>query len=70
MRIAILVWRFPPRWIAGTEIATYNIVKHLVKRGHEVHVVTSWDKGLRKRSFEQGFLFIAFTLLKRSFSAQ
>ncbi|KFD40800.1 glycosyl transferase family 1 [Peptococcaceae bacterium SCADC1_2_3] len=55
MRIAILVSGFPPKWLAGTEIATHNIARHLAMRGHEVHVITSLDKGLPKESFEQGF---------------
>jgi glycosyltransferase involved in cell wall biosynthesis len=55
MKIAILVPLFPPRWIAGTEIATYNIATYLAKRGHEVHVITSFDEGLPKESSEQGF---------------
>lgn len=55
MRIAILVAGFPPKWLAGTEIATYNIARHLAKLGHEVHVVTSLDEGLAKESTEEGF---------------
>ena len=55
MRIAILSFLFPPKWIAGTEIASYNIAKYLTKRGHEVHVITSRDKGLSKESKEEGF---------------
>ena len=55
MRIAILVGAFPPTWLAGTEIATYNIAKHLAKRGHEVHVITSLDEGLPNERAEQGF---------------
>jgi len=55
MKIAILVSLFPPKWLAGTEIATWNIAKHLAKREHEVHVVTSWDKGLPGESIEEGF---------------
>ena len=55
MKVTILVPFFPPKWLAGTEIATYNIARHLAKRGHEVHVVTSIDKGLPKKSKEQGF---------------
>jgi N-acetyl-alpha-D-glucosaminyl L-malate synthase BshA len=46
MKIAILVSMFPPKWLAGTEIATYNIAKYLAKKGHEVHVITSLDEGL------------------------
>lgn len=37
------------------EIATYNIAKHLAKRGHEIHVITSLDEGLSKESMEQSF---------------
>jgi glycosyltransferase involved in cell wall biosynthesis len=55
MRIAILVPLFPPKWLAGTEIATYNTARHLVKRGHEVHVITSLDRELPKEGVEQGF---------------
>ena len=55
MRIAILVQLFPPKWLAGTEIATYNIARHLAGRGHDVHVVTSLDQGLLRESIEQGF---------------
>lgn len=55
MKIAILVGAFPPKWLAGTEIATYNIAKHLAKRGHEVHVITTVDEGLPKECMEEGF---------------
>jgi len=55
MQIVILVSLFPPKWLAGTEIATYNIAKYLARKGHEVHVITSWDEGLPNESFEEGF---------------
>jgi len=55
MKIAILVLLFPPKWLAGTEIATYNIAKYLAKRGHEVHVITTLDDYLPKESMEEGF---------------
>jgi len=55
MKIAILVSGFPPKWLAGMEIATYNIAKHLARRGHEVHVITTLDEGLPKESMEEGF---------------
>jgi glycosyltransferase involved in cell wall biosynthesis len=54
MRIAILTHYFPPRWIGGTEIATYNIASHLAKRGHEVHVMTSMDAGMPHERLENG----------------
>lgn len=55
MKIAILVQYFPPKWLAGTEIATFNTAKHLAKIGHEIHVITWLDKGLPKKSKEEGF---------------
>ena len=55
MKIAILVGLFPPKWLAGTEIATYNLADHLARRGHEVHVITSLDDGLPITSKEKGF---------------
>jgi glycosyltransferase involved in cell wall biosynthesis len=54
MRIAILVHRFPPGCIGGTEMATYNIASHLARRGHEVHVMTSRDAEMSKESWENG----------------
>ena len=55
MKITILVGLFPPRWIAGTEMATYNIARHLALRGHHIDVITSLDAGLSRRGLEQGF---------------
>jgi len=55
MKITILVGLFPPKWLAGTEIATYHLADHLARRGHEVHVVTSQDEGLPELSEEDGF---------------
>ena len=55
MKIAILVSRFTPCKLGGTEIATYNIAKYLAQRGHEVHVITSTDNGLPQERVEDGF---------------
>lgn len=55
MKIAILVGLFPPKWLAGTEIATYHLAEHLAQRGNEVHVITSQDEGLPEHSKENGF---------------
>jgi N-acetyl-alpha-D-glucosaminyl L-malate synthase BshA len=55
MKIVILVALFPPKWLAGTEIAAYNIAKYLVRKGHEVHVVTTLDVGLPNESIVEGF---------------
>jgi len=55
MKIAILIYRFPPMWCGGAEFASYNIAKNLALRGHDVHVITSWDEYLPKSSFQDGF---------------
>jgi glycosyltransferase involved in cell wall biosynthesis len=54
MKIAILIFSFPPRWLAGTEIATDNLAEHLAQRGHEVTVITSHDEGLPEFHREKG----------------
>jgi glycosyltransferase involved in cell wall biosynthesis len=46
MKIVILVSLFPPGTLGGTEIATYNLAKQLARRGHEIHVITTHDRGL------------------------
>ena len=55
MKIAILIDHFPPKWIAGTELLTYNIAKKLSAKGHNVHVITAMDPGLLKENVEEGF---------------
>lgn len=67
MKIAILVGLFPPKWLAGTEIATYNLADHLARRGHEVHVITSHDAGLPDLSEENGFYIHRIVLPKIRF---
>ena len=54
MKISIFVKMFPPKRLGGTEIATFNIAKHLSKR-HEVHVFTTLDEGLPRESYIEGF---------------
>lgn len=55
MKIAILVALFPPKWLAGIEIATYNLAEHLTKRGHEIHIITTHVEGLPHVQMENGF---------------
>jgi len=55
LKIAILVHFFPPKYLGGTEIATYNLAKYLCKKGHEVHVITTLYKGAPKKIYESGF---------------
>lgn len=67
MKITILVGLFPPKWLAGTEIATYNLADHLARRGHEVHVITSHDASLPELSEESGFTIHRITWPKIRF---
>lgn len=55
MKIAILVYMFPPKWCGGAELASYNIAKNLAQKGHDVHVITLWDEDFPKISFQDGF---------------
>ncbi|MEN6552456.1 MAG: glycosyltransferase family 4 protein [Methanobacterium sp.] len=55
IKIALIVTLFPPKWIAGTEIASENIAKYLAKKGHEVHVITSLDNGLVAKEVKDNF---------------
>ena len=54
MKLVLVIQFFPPKWLAGAEIATYNIAKYLAKK-HDVHVITSLDEGLPRVSKELGF---------------
>lgn len=69
MKIAILVDLFPPKWLAGTEIATHYMAGHLAQRGHEVHVITSLDEGLPEESYELGFYTHRLPRIKNRFSS-
>lgn len=55
MKIAIIINLFPPKWLGGMEIATYNLAEHLSKRGHEIHIITLRDAGLPIFQHEKGF---------------
>jgi len=55
MKIVILISQFLPKWVGGTEIATKNIAGYLARNGHEVHIITSLDKGLPKKKQEDNF---------------
>ncbi len=56
VKIAILAYYFPPKWRAGTELATFYLAKHLQARGNEVHVITSRDPGLPKEERYEGVI--------------
>ncbi len=55
MKVAILIQLFPPKWLGGTEIATYNIARELAKKGHEIHIITMTDGRLSRESKGKGF---------------
>jgi glycosyltransferase involved in cell wall biosynthesis len=54
MKIAILSVHYPPKWIGGEELATRYIAEGLAAQGHEIHVVTSYDKHFSNQSAENG----------------
>ncbi|MGA3198635.1 MAG: glycosyltransferase family 4 protein [Halobacteriota archaeon] len=54
MKIVILVSHFLPKWMGGVQIATCNIAQHLAARGHDVHIITSLDRGEPEESAENG----------------
>lgn len=45
MRIALVVHKFPPTSIGGTEIYTQNLARELSRRGHQVFVFYRHDEG-------------------------
>jgi glycosyltransferase involved in cell wall biosynthesis len=55
MKIVIIIPLFPPKCNDGTEIVTFNLAEQLAKRGHEIHVITSSDKGLLNIEHLNGF---------------
>lgn len=55
MKIAILISHFPPAWLAGTEIATYNLARELANLGNDIHIITLWDKDLAYSEKIDGF---------------
>lgn len=64
MKIVLIVYLFPPKWLAGTEIASYNIAKYLAKKGHEVHVITQLDDGLPEKEIRDNFCIHRINLKK------
>ncbi len=60
MKILLLVSNFPPQYIGGTEIQSYNLAKVLVKNGHEVKVLTRSYNKLPKKEHLEGFDIIRF----------
>lgn len=53
-RILMLAWEFPPLVVGGLARAVYDLSKHLVAQGHEVHVVTTEVPGSPPYEFMEG----------------
>jgi glycosyltransferase involved in cell wall biosynthesis len=64
LKIVLIVHYFLPKWLGGTEIATYYLAEHLAQRGHEVHVITLLDDGLQEECYEKGFYIHRLRLAK------
>ena len=64
MKIAIMVGGFLPKWLGGTEIATYNLARHLARRGHEVHVITSRDEDQPSETVMEGFRLHRLSIMR------
>src|SRR6266487_1657569 len=63
MRILVLVHEFPPVGGGGGQVAE-DICSKLVKRGHEVKVLTTHIKGLLYEEERNGFEVIRFRSLR------
>lgn len=42
MKILLTVHQFFPEYYSGTEVLTYSVAKELIRRGHEVYVLTGY----------------------------
>ncbi len=40
MKILVLAWEFPPRIVGGIARHVAELYPELVKRGHEIHLIT------------------------------
>ena len=45
MKILLTVHQFVPEWSAGTEVLTFSTAKELIRRGHDVTVLTGFPVG-------------------------
>ena len=53
-RILMLAWEFPPLVVGGLARAVFDLSKHLVAHGHEIHVVTTEVPGSPAYEFMDG----------------
>ncbi len=67
MKISIFVKFFPPKGLAGAEIAAYNMAKYFTKKGHEVHVITTLFKGGIRETIDEGFFVHSYLWSKIKF---
>ena len=68
MKILILIHEFPPVGAGGGKIAL-DIARALVRRGHEVHVITSYFKGLPLKSNADGIQITRLPSFRRQMYA-
>lgn len=57
MRILLISEYFFPLIQGGGELSAYYLAKHLAEKGVEVHVLTSWFKGLKQEEVLDGIHF-------------
>jgi N-acetyl-alpha-D-glucosaminyl L-malate synthase BshA len=67
IKIIMIIPAFPPKFLGGTEIAGYNIVKYLAKRGHNVHVMTQANLEPFKESKGEKFYVHSIQFIKLPF---
>jgi 1,4-alpha-glucan branching enzyme len=53
-RILMLAWEFPPLVVGGLARAVFDLSKHLVAQGHDIHVVTTEVEGSPAYEFMDG----------------
>ncbi|MFH1770950.1 MAG: glycosyltransferase [archaeon] len=55
LKILLVSEYFPPKVFGGGEISAHSLAKALAGKNHEVFVLTSWFKGLKKFEKKEGF---------------
>ncbi|MBN2518230.1 MAG: glycosyltransferase family 4 protein [Candidatus Altiarchaeota archaeon] len=53
MKVCMVIYMFPPV-VGGGEIGAYETARAIVAQGHEVHVLTTWHKGLKRHEGMEG----------------
>jgi 1,4-alpha-glucan branching enzyme len=66
----MLAWEFPPLVVGGLARAVYDLSKHLVTQGHDIHVVTSEVPGSPAYEFMDGIHVHRMHVLRTSNSIE